>query len=348
MILTTPQCIRVAFAFTFLLLSLTLSAQYNGPESVEFDPDGDRYFVSNTGSQLINVREQDGGVSTFVSVGSPPYGLELMGDTLFACTDGGVKGYATADGVLVFDLDLNGTFVNGITTDGAYLYVTDFGAGRIYKVDVAQNTFTTLVPSTGTQPNGIVWDPVGERLVVVLWGGSVKSFDRESGAATTLVSNTGLASIDGITIDCLGNFLLASWSPDRITRYDPAFTTGVNTGITGLNNPADIDFDHVNNVVCIPNSGSNTVQLEEVDCTSGLQEGRSYITKILPNPTSGLVTFDPPFSATEPFMVLDTRGLLVAMGNLRPNAQLDLSNLSNGLYTILLTRSAQQFRVVKE
>lgn len=47
---------------------------------------------------------------------------------------------------------------------------------------------------------------------------------------------------------------------------------GVNTGITGLNNPADMDFDGVNNRLCDFNTGTNSVILADVGCTDGIPE----------------------------------------------------------------------------
>lgn len=334
-----------------VLFSAACPAQYNGPESVEHDPASDRYFVSNTQNNLIRVQDQNGDVSTFVNVGSAPYGLEILGDTIYACTGSRIKGFSLSDASLVFDLDLGASFLNGITTDGEFLYATAFSGGKVYKIDPVEESFEVLVANTNGTPNGIVWDPAGERLVVVFWGANapIKAFDRETGAATTLVANSGVGSIDGVTIDCLGNFLIASWSPARITRFEPTFTQpGVNAGITGLSNPADIDFDTVHDRLCIPNAGSNTVVLADVDCTNSIRERRTYTTRVMPNPTSGLVRFDPPLQRTEPFMVLDVRGLLQAHGTLRANALLDLGDLPAGIYTILFTRRAEQVRVVKE
>jgi DNA-binding beta-propeller fold protein YncE len=334
-----------------LALGLAAQAQYNGPESVEYDPVGDRYFVSNTQSQTIKVRAQDATVSTFVQVGAAPYGLEILADTLYACVGGRVKGYALADAALVFDLDLGATFLNGITTDGTYLYCTDFSAGRILKVDPTSATFELLVPNTQGTPNGIVHRPGTEELLVAYWGANaaVRSFDRTTGATIGQV-NTSLTNIDGITFDCLGRVLVASWSPDRITAFDwgvisPVFTDLM---VPGLNNPADIDFDQVHGRVCIPNSGSNTVQLAEVDCSTGLSAPRTFVTRVLPNPTTGLVRFDPPMEHPEPYMVLDARGCLQATGTLRAHATMDLAPLPDGLYTIVFSRRAQQVRVVKE
>ena len=342
---------RKFLAFTGSLLCVATMAQYSGPESVEYDPVGDRYFVSNTGSGVIKVRTQGGAVSDFVSVSPAPYGLEIMGDTLFACSGGSVKGYLLSTAAQVFNRDLGGSFCNGITTDGRFLYVTDFSATRIFKVDVANNAHTTLVTNTVGTPNGIVWDAVAERLVVVYWGTNapVKAFDRTTGASTTLIANTGLSNIDGVTIDCAGRFLLASWSPDRITRYDADLVgPGVDLMVPGLNNPADIDFDLVNDRICIPNSGSNTVTLFDVDCSTGVKELSEVAMKAIPNPATDILRFEPATDRPERYMVLDGRGLLIAGGVLSAGAQLDISALAAGIYTIQFTRTGGSVRVVKQ
>lgn len=340
-----------ALSILFLGLGLTATAQYSGPESVEYDAVGDRYFVSTTTGASIKVRDQAGTVTNFVNVSPAPYGLEIMGDTLFACSGGGVKGYLLSNASLVFNHFVGGTFLNGITTDGQYLYATDYSAGKIFKVDVANNSHTTLVASTGGSPNGIVWDEVGQRLVVVFWGSNapIKAYDRVTGAVTTLVAGTGLTNIDGVTIDCNGNFLTASWSPDRITRYEPTFTqAGVDIGATGLNNPADLDFDPVNNKVCIPNSGSNTVSLVDVSCSSGIAERTIDALRAIPNPTSDVLRFDPPFTHAEPYLLLDARGLLIGGATLSANAQLDVRTLEPGTYMLDFTRAHRQVRFVKQ
>ncbi len=342
---------RDLLTFSVFLLHAVALAQYNGPESVEYDLVGDRYFVSNTSSNVIKVRTQAGVVTDFVAVNPAPYGLEIMGDTLFACSGGSVKGYLLSTAAQVFNRNLGGSFCNGIASDGRFLYVTDFSATRIYKVDVANNAHTTLVTNTGGTPNGIVWDPIGERLVVVFWGtgASVKAFDRVSGASTTLVANTGLSNIDGVTIDCNGRFLLASWSPDRISRYDADFAgPAVDLAVPGLNNPADIDFDLVNDRICIPNSGANTVTLFDVDCSTGIEEVAGRRLRAVPNPASDILRFEPATTRPEPYILLDGRGLLIGGGSLSTGAHLDISVLTAGIYTVLFTRTGAQVRVVKQ
>lgn len=336
--------------------TFSLVAQYNGPESIEYDPVGDRYFISNTQTRIIKVRDQVGTVSDFSAVlPNAPYGLEIMGEVLYACTGNGVRGFSLATGLQVYQRDLGATFPNGITTDGDFLYVTDFSSNprRVIKVDPVLDSHGTLVPNTGGQPNGIVWDAIGDRLVVVFWGNNapIKAYDRNTGDETVLVANSGVGSIDGVTIDCDGNFLIASWSPARISRFTPDFSqTGTNLNVPGLSNPADIDFDHTNQRLCIPNSGNNTVTLFDQPClTSGMEEMVDTTPlRAVPNPTGDRLRLDPPLEGMQPYILLDARGLLVGGGTLRAGAELDLSALSPGIYIIHLTLADRRVRVVKE
>ncbi|HQV39051.1 MAG: SMP-30/gluconolactonase/LRE family protein [Flavobacteriales bacterium] len=323
-----------------LLVSCSANAQYSGPESVEHDAEGQRYFVSNTGDNSIKQRAYDGTVTAFASnLPTAPYGIELKGDTLFACMGGSIRGFSTVDGVVVFSLSVGGSFLNGITTDGAFLYATDFSTKKIFKVNVEQLTYTTLVANTVNTPNGIVWDPALERLWVVGWGSNakIKSYDRDSGAELSSYT-TNLGSIDGVTLDCQGRIIVASWEPDQLTRYENTFTEApvVLMMDNGLDHPADLDYDTVHDRVCVPNSGNNTVSLVDVaDCTTAVPEAAPYGTfMVWPNPTNGLLKLDLELKHAVPFLVFNVRGTLVASGTLSPNGLLDITELASGTYVV--------------
>ena len=338
--------------FTTLLAAGSLAsvhAQYSGPESVEYDPVGDRYFVSNTGSSSIKQRAQDGTVTDFVTgISDSPYGIELKGDTLFACVGGGLKGYRTSDGTEVFDLDLDGSFLNGLATDGHFLYATDFSAHTILRADPGAGTYTTWVDDTNGTPNGIVYDPVNDRLAVAFWGGNapVKTYDRQT-AAPGPAMNTGVGSIDGITIDCLGRYLIASWSPARISAIVAFDQPVLNLLSTGLSNPADIDFDEVHHRVCIPNSGSNTVTLLDIECSVDVPEAEAPIAlTITPAATVGLFTVRLEQPLRTPYRVLDARGAVVAEGVLPADGRLDLTAQASGVYVLHLPELHRSGRVM--
>lgn len=344
--------IKILFA-TSVLISCTANAQYSGPESVEHDAAGQRYFVSNTGSSSIMQQAYDGTVTAFVSnLPTAPYGIELKGDTLFACMGGAIRGYSTVDGVEVFNLSVGGAFLNGITTDGAFLYATDFSAKKIFKVNVEQLTYTTLVANTVNTPNGIVWDPALERLWVVGWGGNanIKSYDRSSGAELSSFT-TNLTNIDGVTLDCQGRIIVASWDPDQLTRYENTFTQApVVLATSGLVNPADLDYDTVHDRVCVPNSGNNTVSFADVvDCTTAISEPSPYGTfMVWPNPTTGLLKLDLDLHKAVPFLVFNVRGTLVASGTLTPNGLLDITELASGTYLVDVPAVRKKAMIVRQ
>ena len=313
---------------------------------------GQRYFVSNTGNNSITQQAMDGTVTPFASnLPAAPYGLELKGDTLFACMGGSIRGYSTADGTELFNLNLGAAFLNGLTTDGVFLYATDFSSKKILKVDVQAMAFTTLVVNTVSTPNGIVWDPAMERLWVVNWGSNakIKSYDRNTGTELSSYT-TALTNLDGITLDCHGRIIVASWSPGRLTRFDNTFTQAPVTILsTGLDSPADLDYDAVNDRICVPNTGSNTVLLQEVmDCTTGLRELKQYGTfDVWPNPTSGLLKLGLHLQASVPFLVFNTRGTLVASGELSPEGLLDITILAPGTYLLDVPRLHRSAKFVR-
>lgn len=340
-----------------LFLASATHAQYQGPESVEHDPVGDRYFVSNTQSASIKVRQMDGTIADFVTgMSNAPYGLEIMGDVLYACTGNGIRGYAMADGAEVYHRDLGALFPNGITTDGQHLYVTDFSgnARRIYKVDPVQDVHSVLVANTGGQPNGIVWDDEGQRLVTVFWGSNapIKAYDRDTGAETVLMAASGLGNNDGITIDCNGDFLVSSWSPQRISRFEPTFTQpAVDLGVMGLSSPADIDFDLTAQRICIPNSGNNTVQLIEygAECVgAAIAERQDQPTlALIMHQEAGSLQFAPPVERTSAYLIVDMRGMVVARGRVQPYRALSISSLASGSYALLLPELGANLRFIK-
>ncbi len=329
-------------------LALAATAQYASPESVEHDAAGDRYFVSNLDDGTIKQRDQAGNVTPFASVSPDPYGLEILGDTLYACSGGRVKGYLLATGALVFNLNLGGGFLNGITTDGRYLYVTDFSAQRIFRVDPPAATFTTWVASTGGTPNGIVYDPQSDALLVAFWGTGavVRGYDRATAAITGTLS-TGLGNIDGIAIECHGLVVISSWSPNRITRFEwgvasPQFE---NLLVPGLSQPADIDYDVVHDRICIPSGGNDQVILFDLaDCATGFGPARPSEDHIAVTAGPGCVRLSGLPAGDRPIRVLDGSGRLVAAASSHGAAQLELR--VPGGFAVVQVQGAGARRVV--
>ncbi len=237
---------------------------YQGPESVDYYPVNNCYYIGNTGTSLILKRSPNGTLSTFVNTGtSAPYGIEIVDSILYACVGGSVKAYNLNTGALVFTQSLGASFLNGITHDNnGNLFVTDFSAKKVYRLNRFTQQFNIFVNNTVDTPNGIVYDNydgVNPRLVYACWNANakVKAINIADSTQTTLVT-TSVGSIDGIAKGNGGYFYLASWTPDVITRYDSTFTSST-TVVSGLNSPADIYYNLQTDTLAVPNSGNSTV-----------------------------------------------------------------------------------------
>ena len=123
-------------------------------------------------------------------------------------------------GSTVFTLNLNGSFLNGLTSDGVgFLYATDFSAKKIFKVDVNAVTFSTIASGLVKTPNGILYDGVNNRCVYVTWGTNapINAINLTTNAITTILATT-LSNCDGITRDSCGNYYVSSWGNNKLNK----------------------------------------------------------------------------------------------------------------------------------
>ena len=269
-----------------------LSAQTpSNIEAVEYDPDGNRWFVSN-GSSLLVTADQ-GGNWSFFGEAQASHGMEILGGHLYAIGNNVIRAYELETAAEVGILTIPGVaFLNGMGShSNGMLVVSDFGSSRLYTVDVTepqQMSHTLLAGNFGATPNGVVIDEAGNRAIVVCWGNNadILAFDLESGDMTTLVNGTGLGNLDGIDVDGSGQYYVSSWSPTRITRFSNDFSNAetVVTGAGGLSSPADISYAIGIDTLGVANSGTDEVTFHGFGGPpSGIEESKPWTAEHLGN-----------------------------------------------------------------
>jgi sugar lactone lactonase YvrE len=257
---------KTLFSLACLCSSLLCQSQnLQTIESIEYDPIQGRFLVSNSNS-VVHVDGNGNGVSTLPSPIAAAYGMEIFNNQLFAIHSNRVKVFDLATNALIQTVNITGAgFLNGMASDGvSKVWVTDFSAKKIHQIDftdLANPITTVLSNNTTTTPNGIVYDEANNRLVFVSWGSNapIKALDLTDNTITTLTTTT-LGNCDGIDKDGLGNYFVASWSPNRITKYSADFAVSeIITVAGGLSSAADICYANENDTLAIPNSGNTTV-----------------------------------------------------------------------------------------
>jgi sugar lactone lactonase YvrE len=324
-----------------LLASASAVAQLNSPESVTWDPATNRYFVSNNGNNQILVRSSSGVYTTFTSnITSGPHGLEIVGNTLYACDGASVKGFDLTTAALVFNLNLGASFLNGICTDGVNnLFVTDFTARKVFRVNISQQTFTTFVPVQPKSPNGIIYDQAGGRIVWVTWGSNAPIMQALlSDSSVSQVTATTLGNCDGIVRDGAGNYYVSAWNTNAVWRFTSAFASPTQV-VSGLNSPADIYYNLSTDTLASPNSGNNTVTFHYMGVQTGTAPmGFSSGLSITPNPVQGAgpVLLQWTYTGNLIIEVMDMQGRIVGeiTEGFSNRAWLDTRFLRPGVYLV--------------
>lgn len=254
------KIIFTSLAFCLGLMQPIFAQSYSGAESVEFDYANNRYLVSNTTTKQIIARAANGTLSVFATLSIAPYGIEIVGDTLYCCTSTSITALNLNNGSQIFNqvIGTGSVFLNGITHDPAgNLYLTGFSNKKVYRFNTATRQSNIYVNNTVNTPNGIIYDAydgVNPRLVMAGWGtpAIIKAISLSDSSLTTLVS-TPFGNIDGIAKGKNGNFYISCWSNNSIQRYDSTFANTPTAMVTsGLSSPADIFYNHLSDTLAVP------------------------------------------------------------------------------------------------
>lgn len=336
---------------TLIVCQLAAYAQtYDTPESVEFYPADSSYFVANANGGAILKLNADNSLSPFVSgLAFGPHGLELVGDTLYACTGGTIHAFNASTGNMLFEIPIGGSFLNGITHVGNQLFITDFTERTIITYRINSNQFNVFVGGLLKTPNGIIYDSISNRLVMVNWGGSTPIIGISlTDSTTTELTTTSLNNCDGIAMDCSGNFYVSSWSPQRISIFDHTFTDAPLTAdIPGIQNPADIYFNELFDTLVIPSSGNDKVIKAYFESCQIIDTSVSIITtlqspiQIYPNPVGEVINYSGLTSgANTTIYIFDIQGKLVHQV-IANNQPIPLEQLIPGIYFIQFITEGQ-------
>lgn len=266
---TIHNLILTSIVFVISIISTNAVAQnlFNQPESVEYDFKKERYLVSNYGDGNIVQVDKNGTQSYFDTTLTKICALHIAGDTMYVASNddpySGIAGYdLTTDKMILFIPILNPGLINDITSDASgNLYVTDYYDSKIFKVNIAEQSYSILTSTGLNMPNGIVYDFKNNRLISHSNNESkypIKTVNPISGEVELLV-NTNIGSLDGLVFDSEGNFYFSTWVNNSIYSYEKTFSNPPRKLFTGYNGPADIFYNKYKNEIAVPNFYTNKV-----------------------------------------------------------------------------------------
>jgi sugar lactone lactonase YvrE len=256
------------------VVNFSYSQEFREPESAAFDPRTNRYFVSNYGDGSIIQIDSTGEKTYFKKGLSKLLGMIIEGNTLYVVQNPKtIRGFDITDGSPTLEVEIKeALFLNDITSDGSgSLYVTDSRANAVFTVNITSQTYSLLVKTRSTDPNGIVYDKSRNRLLVCYFRekAPIDQISLKDSTISTAVQ-TGFTNLDGLTLDELGNCYVSAWGPGSfaagfkaegtIYRYDNLFTEEPAVVSTGYLGPADIYFNVWKHELVIPLLLDNSVK----------------------------------------------------------------------------------------
>ena len=265
---------------------------FQGPESAKYDAQQDVFFVSNQtgpGSErdgngyIVRLNAADlsdavvfarGGVGGVVL--DSPKGITLHGDTLWTADIDKLRAFDRHTGKPLATIDfapLGAVQLNDLAIGpDDQIHVTDTGiimsrTGVIYtgpdRVFVVGPGRAIRVMAEGPQleqPNGITWDAVGKRWIMVSFApyhGQVTTLP-DSGAAPRVLWSSDHGNFDGVEVLPDGSILFASWSDSSVHILDGGKERKL---VRGVPEPADIGIDTRRNRLAIPLATLGRVEL---------------------------------------------------------------------------------------
>lgn len=345
---------RILFTTLFIsiLFKLTVAQNYSGPESVEYDYAQQRYLISNTGSHQI-IALKNGVKTVFATLtGSGPHGIEIVGDTLYCCNGTKITALLLSNGSVVYSKTMGSGFLNGITHDPfGNLYVTDFSAKKIYRLNSTTRNFNVFVANTTNTPNGICYDAhdgISPRLVMCNWGSnaSIKKVSLQD-SSISILTTTSLSNCDGICKGKGGKFYVSSWGNQSIQRFDSSFTAAPIAVVTNLFNPADIFYNLLSDTIATPNASNNTVVFHYQGTTNGLNNiNNSPAFQLSYKPGESVITILTEYSYAVKVRIVNIQMQEIyfakTIANNNKQIEVNLVNYPTGTYFVQLNEGAFQ------
>jgi len=261
----TAACVSAWFIPTSAAVGQNLFRQ---PESAVFDALRERYLISNWQNGDIIAVDSLGLHTNFNTQLTSAGGLEIVGDALFAATNGdgggGVAKFDLATGALLWNLVIPGVILAcDITSDGSeFVWLTDRDGAQIKKIRISDLSYSTFVSSGLTLPNGVLYDGVNQRLLVCSNPNPAPIHAialADSSVYIAVQPVAGMGMFDGLTFDNQNYIYVSSWGYNKVWRFAPRFASSAQLISSGHNGSADIYFNKRDNVLVVPNILGNTV-----------------------------------------------------------------------------------------
>jgi uncharacterized protein (TIGR02145 family) len=321
----------------------------NGPDDLVFDLKYHRTLVGNWAGNRIIAIDTNGNQSVFKTGITNCHGMELYGDTLYASGTSNIYCVNINSAETIKTISVSGaTHLGPITIDTAsmIIYVSDWGVNKIFKVNLIDNTSSTLVNSgIVNTPMGLLIDRNNNRLILLGYGTNVpiRAVNISTGNVST-IKPTNLSDLDAITRDKFGNVYITSYALGNVYKIDSGFVNSPALISSGHSGPSGLGYNFSNHKLGVTNYDSNKIIIIDLNSVP-VKENNNIISSFelnqnYPNPfnNSTKISFVLQNTALVKLKIFDVSGKEVLsllnqkLEANKYNFNFDASALSSGVY----------------
>jgi sugar lactone lactonase YvrE len=318
----------------FVFVQTAVCQLLEQPESIVFDAAGQRYIVSNTATSSMVSVDLDGEMKPFGTIGTGSHGLAIVGGKLYSCHKNVIHIHDLRDDAKIGEYVLTrAVFLNGLTSDGLNtLYATDFTKRKIYEISIDSDGDLSHkeIAITPKMPNGVAYDRVSDRLVVVTWGreASILAVDLSTRELSTL-KETKFNNLESILIDAEGNMYITAWIPSNLLKFDADANELTEMNIFDVSNPTGLTFDKNGDLIVLSSASQKWTTVE----VGPRADAKEIELTAFPNPmvTNSIISYTMKSEGDVTVCVYDARGKMVQ--------QKTESKKGEGTHQFLLNRS---------
>ena len=212
----TPECVGLVAG---PITPVEVTNEFAGSEDITFDGAGN--IVGRDGNAILAVNAAKDQVAIAqLGPGNASYGLRYGSNgSIFAAIFGSGKIVEVA-GDVVTDFATGLSTPNGVYADfDGNLWVTEFGGGRVIKIDSVGDS-TTIVSGVAA-PNGVVLDVDRDLLFYSSYSsGTVFRVDPAGATEPVEVAQIAGASVDGLVLDSCGNVYAVDQANSELYRLN--------------------------------------------------------------------------------------------------------------------------------
>ncbi|MFW5628489.1 MAG: SMP-30/gluconolactonase/LRE family protein [Candidatus Cloacimonadaceae bacterium] len=240
----------------------------NKPESVAFDPDNNRFLISNVGSGSIAAMDSLGNYSIFLNrLFKAPRGIIVRQGKLYVTDPQSILVVDIANEEIIQSYDIDGAIgLNDIAFgDNNRLYITDSLANCVFVLDMNSGRQDRVVSELFDSPKGIVYDRPRWQMFVVnnAKHSPILSLNTRE-HSVDIFMDTMYSQLDGIAIDDKGRIYFGSWEDDMIVQI-PQEQNRFITDLKGYKGAADFYYHLPTNELIVPMFNKNRIERIELE-----------------------------------------------------------------------------------